>query len=94
MEGADELVGRIGGDEFVVMRICEKPGYAETMIQELKDRIRSFNETREKDYYVEISVGYQEFVCSEDISITELMRDADKLLYIEKKNRRETIKKP
>ena len=52
-----------------------------------------YNTDSEKDYYIELSLGYREYKCSEEISITEILAEADKILYQEKRKRRESVKK-
>lgn len=86
------VVGRIGGDEFAAM-VLEEKGDIESISALVKEQNHYFNESDEKEYYIEASVGIQHFVCSEDISIAELLDAADVELYRNKKTRRKTVKK-
>ena len=52
-----------------------------------------FNETCEKPYYVNMSVGIYPFVCDPDINLSDIMEHADELLYMQKKNKRKSVLK-
>lgn len=91
--GDSGVVGRIGGDEFVSFLLC--PG--ETQIHDITDRVRqlndAYNHSSDKPFYIELSMGQQQFVCSDTVSISELLDDADHALYDAKKKRRMTVQK-
>ena len=87
------VCGRIGGDEFISLMICESDQDAEAVMLRLKDKIREFNETCDKPYYVELSTGFYLFTCSEDYSVAELAGEADAALYEAKKSRRKNVLK-
>ncbi len=93
MKQEKDIVGRIGGDEFVLMRISDEVECAKNMVHSLKLLMDQYNTDSEKDYYIELSLGYREYKCSEEISITEILAEADKILYQEKRKRRESVKK-
>lgn len=85
------IVARIGGDEFVAFAVGETAREAEEIIAATKEINRRFNEGSDKDYYVEVSMGYQELICRENASLTEVLAQADRALYEAKKKRRKTI---
>jgi diguanylate cyclase (GGDEF)-like protein len=89
--GTRGLVGRIGGDEFVVFLLREGEDDAGQIISRTNEINQAFNDTSTKDYYIEISMGCQQFVCGEDISIAEVLNQADRALYAAKKRRRRTV---
>lgn len=89
--GERGIVGRIGGDEFVAFVLCEDTEDAEYIITYTKEANRRLNDTPEKEYFIEISMGYQKFVCGEALSITEVLAQADRALYDAKKHRRKTV---
>jgi diguanylate cyclase (GGDEF)-like protein len=88
-----DVIGRIGGDEFVALAIIQ----SEHMGREICDRIISnsnrFNENSDKPYYIEMSVGYAVYKWSEDLEIDQMLSGADKMLYKSKKKKRKEVRK-
>jgi diguanylate cyclase (GGDEF)-like protein len=92
--GEDEIVGRIGGDEFVVCAFLSEP----VKIPELRTHIEnvsdSFNKNyaADKPYIVHTSVGVYPFKCTDTVEIAELLSHADTLLYEQKKLKKSILK--
>lgn len=84
----DEILGRIGGDEFIGV-VLHKPGMDE---EELRKRFTaacmSYNESSNKPYYLELSIGVRQFICSENTDFAEILQNADINMYSAKKFRR------
>lgn len=91
--GEEGIVGRIGGDEFVAMILQDDAHEGDRIMDAVREANRKFNETSDKDYYIEASMGLEHFVCQENLSLTEILGKADAALYANKKKRRSTIKK-
>ncbi len=93
--GETEIVGRIGGDEFVVCAFLKE----EITIPELREHIErvcaEYNEefTRDKPYLVHTSVGVYPFQCTDTVEIGELLSHADTLLYEQKRHKKPILKK-
>ncbi len=91
------FVARIGGDEFVafipVPRDQDAKEYIKTLKDNLKEAMFLFNLTCDKPYFVEISSGFTSFVCEPDIDLAKLIANSDEVLYEDKQQRRESIKK-
>ena len=87
------VCGRIGGDEFVTLMICENSSDADEVMKLLKEKCRSFNEACNKPYYVEFSTGCVRFTCADNVSVAELTGRADDCLYEAKKFRRLSVLK-
>ena len=88
--GPSAVIGRMGGDEFVVfscLRPGEKPG---DMLDKVRELSAAYNAKSRKPYYVEISLGVTEFLCSESINLSQLLKKADDCLYEAKQRRRTT----
>ena len=85
------VIGRIGGDEFVVF-YCVREGSAKAKetVARIRELSEAYNASSGKPYYVELSLGLIEFDCAEDTDLSSLMQEADRLLYEAKKVRRET----
>ena len=90
---ADGLLGRTGGDEFMGMFAISDPAEIEDVKQRIADLASHFNETSDKPYYVELSVGCVPFSYREYDSYNDLIRMADDSLYEAKKVRRASVVK-
>lgn len=89
----DALVARIGGDEYVSLYIPEEECCCEEIAQRIKNYAANFNATCDQPFYVELSVGVHEFVCTKDTQLSELTKKSDAVLYEQKRNRRASVKK-
>lgn len=91
--GKGQIIGRLGGDEFVAIVALEENDErsGEEIATKIKNLSTEFNEKSDKPFYVECSIGYQEFVCKESLDISYVLDLADKLLYESKRNRRDTV---
>lgn len=81
------ITGRLGGDEFVTMIVSPTDVLPQDFITCFKQKAASFNTVSDKPYYVEASLGYEAFICSKDLSFTEILDQADKVLYENKRKR-------
>lgn len=89
-------IGRYGGDEFLAIVDVGKNDPEEVRIRiskEIKERFRAFNETCDKPYYVEASVGGAAWSCDEKIDFSGLISRVDLKLYDSKKYRRKSVRK-
>ncbi|WFD11287.1 diguanylate cyclase domain-containing protein [Tepidibacter hydrothermalis] len=86
----NDVLARIGGDEFAVlcMDVCEEHG--EKLIDKLLKRQMEFNDNNNYLFNISISIGYAYFDPENPINIKELMVKADKLMYEHKKRKRNT----
>lgn len=89
----DSIIGRIGGDEFVA--IYSLKGKNSTFnISKIKDSLNKYNSKSDKEYYIETSIGNVDYTnYNGKVDLTELINEADKVLYEEKKKRRSSILK-
>ncbi len=80
-----DILGRIGGDEFVAFALVGSlDDYEKTLKERIENITRKHNEVTGKEYPVEMSVGICEFVCSDRADIFALLEEADEKLYVEK----------
>ena len=79
-----DVIGRIGGDEFVTLAITG----ADIDVNKLKNRIdtvtKRYNEEARKPYPIEMSTGIYKFTITGKVDIYEILNEADMLLYQEK----------
>lgn len=88
---ADDIIGRIGGDEFVCFAFVDDPEfitYVQDRINELSDEL---NDNCGKPYFIEMSVGVSEFVCGMETKIEDLLSQADNSLYSNKRYKRMSV---
>ncbi len=90
----NDIIGRIGGDEFVAFAFLDDPQKPSTVRNTIAEYSKELNDTCGKPYYIDISTGITTFVCSPTLNIEEALHNADKALYENKKNKRTNIMKP
>lgn len=75
-----DIIGRIGGDEFVVMLAMVPNNYcAKEKINELNKNIEHFNSTQSKKYTLSVSTGHATF--ENNKTLDDLIREADGNMY-------------
>ncbi|MDE6594002.1 MAG: GGDEF domain-containing protein, partial [Oscillospiraceae bacterium] len=90
---ADDVVARIGGDEFAAYAICDDTEIMHSLPARIKKIAAAHNEKSDKPYNVTISIGICEIVCSPELNIQQFMDKADAALYSDKKNKNRNILK-
>ncbi|MCT4621939.1 MAG: diguanylate cyclase [Marinisporobacter sp.] len=83
----NDVLARIGGDEFVALSIEVEEQDIEKFIGKLLDQQREFNEKSNYIFNISISIGAAYFDPESPISIEELIARADKLMYEHKKRK-------
>ncbi len=82
---SSDVIGRVGGDEFVAVALSEN----DNMVTAIKDRLEKctseFNTISAKPYKISISAGFHFFECSDDVTIEDAIDLADEVLYAQKK---------
>ena len=82
-----DIIARIGGDEFVIL-MMEKPGIGqEVLAARLKSNLDQYNAVAGRVYALSISVGMVSCGPETNISLDELMKRADILMYNQKRNK-------
>ncbi|MEJ8554562.1 diguanylate cyclase domain-containing protein [Tepidibacter sp. Z1-5] len=85
---ANDVLARIGGDEFAVLCMNVNEQYGKKLINKLLDRQMEFNYKNNHPFNISMSIGYSYFDPENPIDIKELMVRADKLMYEHKKSNR------
>lgn len=83
--GAD-IVARIGGDEFVVLALENAAQNHELLLRRLAKNLKKAN-VGESRYLLSFSVGAARFDPKHPVSLGELMLQADKAMYEQKRKR-------
>ncbi|MDQ1729606.1 MAG: hypothetical protein QOD33_1731 [Pyrinomonadaceae bacterium] len=82
-----DIVARLGGDEFAVLSLNVLRSEQDKILRRLDDKVLSANETHEHAYLLSLSVGAV-WIAQDDIrDIPELIEQADKLMYLQKRSK-------
>lgn len=86
-----DIIGRIGGDEFVCFAFVDEPDFVNEVQEKIHELSDELNENSGKPYFIEMSVGVSEFVCDMDMKIEDLLSQADNALYSNKRYKRLSV---
>jgi len=87
----EEVVSRIGGDEFTILiKNCQREEL-EASVKCLRDTIDQYNMGNPR-YPLSLSIGHS-FKASPEITMSEVFREADNLMYAEKPGRKKSFQK-
>lgn len=79
-----DTLGRIGGDEFVVLMQGINPT-PETLVQRLQAQIDDFNQHQHQSFQISMSIGIQYYDRTQSLSLGELITQADRQMYQQKR---------
>ena len=82
-----DIIARIGGDEFVVMPIGKREDNIELIVSRLQRAIEINNVRGGREYKLSISTGVTYFSPWSSCTIDELLSQADKSMYQEKRKK-------
>ena len=83
-----DIVARIGGDEFVVLAALSPDERPETLAMRLQENFDASNALKNRPYNLGVSVGIAHFDDAHSHSIEELMAQADRAMYEDKRRKR------
>lgn len=83
-----DIISRFGGDEFVVIVMETPETNIETLTNRLKSNVDRHNRKENKPYTLSFSLGLTQYDHRNPCSVDELISNADKLMYEQKKNRK------
>lgn len=89
----DDIIGRIGGDEFVAFALLGSQQSVDTIYNRIHAKLAAMNENCDKPYYIEASIGIVDFICDENVNIQSLLKKADDALYEDKSHKRKSVLK-
>ncbi len=83
-----DIIGRVGGDEFVALVIQDSPIDTNTVLKRLDASFNSVNEQMERKYKITASVGFASYQPDQKITIDNLISIADRMMYENKRKRK------
>jgi diguanylate cyclase (GGDEF)-like protein len=87
----EDLIARIGGDEFVGMFLTEDQGFTSSFKEKFRNACDRHNADSGSPYLVQASVGMATFVCQQGMEVSTIIGEADKYLYSAKRNRQKSV---
>lgn len=75
------IIGRMGGDEFIVMLNTTDSSYVEKTIADLLKRIDQLNHKNDRPYQISVAYGYSSNKENPDCSLWEIYQNSDKKMY-------------
>lgn len=85
-----DLIGRVGGDEFIMLMSESMDSRGEEIVvQRLEQEIHKANSRANRKYKVLLSLGTVHYDHQEPATIDQLMRQADQLMYESKRRKKE-----
>ena len=84
-----DIVARIGGDEFVVVPVGSAGDKIEIISSRLRKNVEHHNEKGNRKYKLSVSLGLAYYDPENPCSVDELLLRAERLMYEQKKNKRQ-----
>ncbi|MEA5623371.1 diguanylate cyclase [Nostoc sp. UHCC 0251] len=82
-----DIIARLGGDEFVIfIPVCSQN--TDEFYPRLQVNIDRFNQEHNYSYQLSISIGATQCALNENVSLEQLLEEADKLMYEHKRAKR------
>jgi diguanylate cyclase (GGDEF)-like protein/PAS domain S-box-containing protein len=83
-----DTVARIGGDEFVIVAVETPETNREMLTRRLSENLNQYNARSGRPFELSFSIGLTHYRSDRPCSVDELITTADKMMYEEKKKRR------
>lgn len=80
-----DIIGRLGGDEFVVLALLEEAEGSDALCQRLENNLTLCNSLKGRQYLLSLSYGVTIHDPSNTASLEEMINEADRLMYVQKK---------
>lgn len=83
-----DIIARIGGDEFAALAPETDDGAADPLIRRIRKQLDARNSRGDLPYTLSLSIGVASYTPENPCSIDEILADADRRMYEEKRSRR------
>lgn len=88
---ASDIIARLGGDEFTIFTVDSDLDLLTKIKRRLYRYTKEYNLQSGKPYQISITIGAVPFESDENATVENLIRQADKMQYEEKKRNRENL---
>jgi len=82
-----DIVARIGGDEYAILSLNTSENNIETIKERLQKVQANFSQKSKHDFEITLSIGFATYHPDIHVSIDELLKIADEMMYIDKQCR-------
>jgi diguanylate cyclase (GGDEF)-like protein len=83
-----DIIARFGGDEFVVFPLGISEDSTKVIIDRMQEKFAAHNKKVNRGYKLSISFGIKEYDPQSPCSLEDLIKQADKLMYEQKKRKK------
>lgn len=88
---SSDVLGRLGGDEFIVLASVDPDGGMEKLISRLERKFEGFNALKTCPYNLSISLGVAQLEPDGTQSLEDLMANADASMYENKRRKKNRV---
>lgn len=85
---SSDIIARFGGDEFIVFAIETAENSFNAMLLRLKEQLDILSRETTMDYHLSFSTGTSRYECEHPLPMDELIKTADRAMYIEKQSKK------
>jgi diguanylate cyclase (GGDEF)-like protein len=82
-----DIIARIGGDEFVVLQVAAADVSMEPITSRLRQNLEIKNSSINRNFSLSLSIGIVRYDPDSPCTLDELLSQADKMMYEQKKIR-------
>ncbi len=83
-----DVIGRIGGDEFVVFAMNIGKDNAKILFKRLNQNVNNLNKLKKRPYKLSLSTGFTDIDIGHPPTLEEMIRKADNIMYEQKKKKK------
>ncbi|MBO4604608.1 MAG: GGDEF domain-containing protein [Clostridiales bacterium] len=84
-----DVLGRMGGDEFVAFALVGAEGTEDAIKSRIERIMEEHDQVSDKPYKVSVCTGFHSFRCGPDVDLYELLDKADSRLYLAKQEKKQ-----